>query len=348
MKKFVLTFVALMAMCGVAFGQVGTANINMFNAAVKADADWAFINGGITGGYALGGGVAALEGDGFVINGSVGFGYMNGLATNQAIGGALVNSGSGYFIDGPYLTIGAKVGTSASAEGGASSNLGSTVRSPVGTGAFEGGIVGLAGEMTGAGAAIGLPWYYDSNGFASAAGSQSGVGGYAGSITGGVLDLNPLNGETVAGARVGAGVDIAGQSNVYALRYGTFGPGFYTEGLETGGRVDTTVASYGTTGTMTQDPGLLAWPSAGARLSGGWEASGSLSLGAAQILSDPAIATSNADGAYFGAGPLGTNYTGHVGGVVGTSITQIPCTNTVISTSYGQVGVTSIVTTPQN
>jgi hypothetical protein len=347
MKKFVFAFLGVLLSASVAFGQVGTASIDMFNAAAKIDADWAAINGGITGGYALGGGVAALEGDGFVYNGSVGFGYKEGLASNQAIGGALVNSGSGYFIDGPYLTIGARVGTSAIAEGGASSNLGSTVRTPVGLGAFEGSIAGLAGEKTGAGAAIVLPWYYDSNGFAAGSGSQSGTGWYTGSIGGEVLDLNAGNGETLAAARVGAGVDIIGDSNVYALRYATFGPGFYTEGLEAGGRVDTSVASYGETGTKTQDPGSWAWPSAGARLSGGWEASGSLSLGAAQVLCDPAIATSNIDGAYFGAGPLGTNYTGHVGGTVGTSMTQLP-NNTVVSTSYGQVGVQSIVTGPAN
>ena len=142
-----------------------------------------------------------------------------------------------------------------------------------------------------------------------------------------------------ARAKIGANIDMVGNSYSESYRYINFGEGYKTEGM------GTNVGAY----TNIESSGYACYSNKGrsyaeAGVHGGWVAAGRATTRAVQGAPDGGSAMATAVGSYFGVGSLNTNYQGSSVGYTSTSVTTVQGMHGSINSSSAGMSVTSNVT----
>ncbi len=141
-----------------------------------------------------------------------------------------------------------------------------------------------------------------------------------------------------AGANIDVSIDMWGDSFSNSYRFVDIDGNMRTEGMGTNVGAFTEVRTSGDASSYDNGDAY-----AGAYVRGGWVAGGMVSTTTTQSAPGMGGAFASASGSYFGAGSLGTNYSGSATGYSSTSITTVNGMNGSINTAAAGMSVTSIV-----
>lgn len=320
----------------------GSLDLDVFAIGGGIDGDVKAIPGGIAGGLSGAGGIAGGDMTGMIFNGTID-GDLNVTA-----GGVTVTET--YKIKPTDVDKGVAVGsisTSAAIIGGSAEI--SVKPEGYGFGVGHGDIAGLGGQFTLNGSVmVTNPNTMDSNGITGGLAGQGSIGWFEGDVfvMAGGMDMYGYCGyhhrDNKAKASIEAEIIMNGYSYSESGRFIIFGEDSKTEGLYTAVGAGTTIET-----TVKKREWDHGWGSyANADIYGGYIVVGGAASKTIQF-NENGLATAGAQGVYYGAGSLGTNYEGSAIGYTQTTLTTFDGMNGTIASSAAGMTVTSVVSTPK-